>query len=311
VRILVGYAAGGPYDIFSRVVAKYLPKYIPGAPAVVIENRPGAASLLVANQVYGSEAKDGTVIGSFSSGSPVLQALDKPGVEYDATKFNWLGSGSKTVSTCAARVDSGVKTVQDIMGPNGKELVVAAIGPGTGTYDTPTTMNATLGTKFKVVSGYDGTSKIVLAVEGKEVDGMCANLDTMQSSVRQLLDGSDPTMKFIVVMGSETPDHPWLKGVPAAVPLASTDSDKQILRAVAAQGGMNLPYAVAPEVPRDRVAALQKAFMDTFADQQFKDDADKAGFAVEPNTPQQLAAIVDDVLKMDPTTLTKLKEVLK
>jgi tripartite-type tricarboxylate transporter receptor subunit TctC len=204
-----------------------------------------------------------------------------------------------------------VKSIQDIMGPSGKELVVAAIGPGTGTWDTPTTLSSVLGAKFKVVSGYDGTSKIVVAVEGKEVDGMCANLDTMQSSVRNLLDGPNPIMKFIVVMGSQTPDHPWLKGVPAAVPLAQSEPDKQILRAVSAQGGMNLPYAVAPEVPKDRVEALRKAFTDTMADPQFKGDAEKAGFAVDPNSPEELNAIVEDVLAMPPATLNKLKEILK
>ncbi|MBI4494458.1 MAG: hypothetical protein HY690_16875 [Chloroflexi bacterium] len=311
VRILVGYAAGGPYDIFSRVVSRYMPKYIPGGPSIIVENRAGAASLLVANQVYGSELKDGTVIGSFSSGTPLLQALGKEGVEFDVLKYNWLGSGSKTVSTCAARVDSGVKTIQDIMGPNAKELPVAAIGPGTGTYDTPITLNAVIGTKFKVISGYAGTSVIVGAVERREVDGMCANLDTMHSSVRQLLDGPNPIQKFIVVMGAKTPDDPWLKGVPPSESLVKTEEEKQILRAAALATVMNLPYGVAPEVPKERVEALRKALADTFADPQFRADAEKAGFEVNPNSGEELARVVQDAMKMQPGTLAKLKEILK
>ena len=124
VRILVGYGAGGPYDTFSRIVARYMAQYIPGRPTIVVENRPGAASLLAANQVYNSEPKDGTAIVSASSGLPMLQLLGKEGVSFDAARFNWLGGGNKTLSTCAARTDSGVNTLQDTMGPNGKQLVV-------------------------------------------------------------------------------------------------------------------------------------------------------------------------------------------
>jgi tripartite-type tricarboxylate transporter receptor subunit TctC len=311
VRILVGYGAGGPYDTFSRIVARYLPQYIPGHPTVVVENRPGAASLLAANLVYNSEPKDGTAMVSASSGLPMLQLLGKEGVSFDSARFQWLGGGNKTLSTCAARTDSGVNSIQDVIGPNGKQLVVGAIGPGTGTYDTPTTMNAVLGTNFKIVSGYDSTAKVILAVEAQEATGMCANLDTMTSTVRQLFEGDTPTLKMIAMMGHEPSDHPWLRGVPPAETLAQTDEARLILSALHSAALANLPYAVAPEVPRDRVAALRQALAQTFADPQFRADAEKAGFEVNPSTGEELAQIYATLFTMPPATVAKLKDVLK
>lgn len=309
VRILVGYGPGGPYDTFSRLVARYLPQYVPGRPTVVVENRPGAASLLAANLVYNSEPKDGTAIVNASSGLAMLQLLDKDGVSFDAARFQWLGGGNKTISTCAARTDSGVSSIQDIMGPNAKELVVAAIGPGTGTYDTPTTLNAVLGTHFKIVSGYDSTAKVILALEGQEAAGMCANLDTMTSTVRPLFD--DGTLKMIAMMGHEPSDHPWLRGVPPAETLAPNEEARQILSALHSAAVANLPYAVAPEVPPERVAALRQALAQTFADPQFRADADKAGFEVNPSTGEELTQVYTTLLATPPSTVAKLKDVLK
>jgi tripartite-type tricarboxylate transporter receptor subunit TctC len=309
VRILVGYGPGGPYDTFSRIVARYLPQYIPGRPTVVVDNRPGAASLLAANLVYNSEPKDGTAMVNASSGLPMLQLLGKEGVSFDSARFQWLGGGNKTLSTCAARTDSGVNSIQDIMGPNGKQLVVAAIGPGTGTYDTPTTMNAVLGTNFKIVSGYDSSAKVILAVEAQEATGMCANLDTMTSTVRPLFESD--TLKMIAMMGHEPSDHPWLRGVPPAETLAQTEEARQILSALHSAALANLPYAVAPEVPRERVAALRQALAQTFADPQFRAEAEKAGFEVNPSTGEELSQIYATLFTMPPATVAKLKDVLK
>jgi tripartite-type tricarboxylate transporter receptor subunit TctC len=309
VRILVGYGPGGPYDTFSRIVARYMTQYIPGRPTVVIENRPGAASLLAANLVYNSEPKDGTAIVNASSGLAMLQLLGKEGVSFDAARFQWLGGGNKTISTCAARTDSGVNSIQDVMGPNAKQLVVAAIGPGTGTYDTPVTLNAVLGTNLKIVSGYDSTAKVILAIEAQEATGMCANLDTMTSTVRPLFEAD--TLKMIVMMGHEPNDHPWLRGVPPAETLAPTDEARQILSALHSAALANLPYAVAPEVPPERAAALRQALAQTFADPQFRADAEKAGFEVNPSTGEELTQVYVTLLATPPATVAKLKDVLK
>jgi tripartite-type tricarboxylate transporter receptor subunit TctC len=311
IRILVGYGPGGPFDTFSRVVARYLGQYVPGRPTVIVENKPGAASMLAANQVYASEAKDGTVLANFASGLILLQALGREGIAFDGARYNWLGSAAKTVGACAARVDSGISSIHDLLGPNAKQLVVAAVGPGTATHDMPTALNAVMGTSFKIVSGYDSGTKMVLAIESQEVNGMCSNLDSMSSSARTLLDGDNPIMKIIVVLGSETPNHPWLRGVPAAETLAPNEDARQVLRALHAALHTNLPYAVAPEVPRDRVEALRKALMDTFADPQFRADVEKAGFELDPTPGEELTQVYLGLLNAPPATLARLKEILK
>jgi tripartite-type tricarboxylate transporter receptor subunit TctC len=204
-----------------------------------------------------------------------------------------------------------VNSIHDIVGPNAKQLVVGAIGPGTGTYDTPTTLNAVLGTNFKIVSGYDSTAKVILAVEAQEVTGMCANLDTMTSTVRQLFEGDNPTLKMIAMMGHEPSDHPWLRGVPPAETLAQTEEARQILSALHSAALANLPYAVAPEVPSERVAALRQALAQTFADPQFRADAEKAGFEVNPSSGEELTQVYATLFTMPPATVAKLKDVLK
>jgi hypothetical protein len=170
-------------------------------------------------------------------------------------------------------------------------------------------MNAVLGTNFKIVSGYDSSAKVILAVEAQEATGMCANLDTMTSTVRPLFESD--TLKMIAMMGHEPSDHPWLRGVPPAETLAQTEEARQILSALHSAALANLPYAVAPEVPRERVAALRQALAQTFADPQFRAEAEKAGFEVNPSTGEELGQIYATLFTMPPATVAKLKDVLK
>jgi hypothetical protein len=140
IRLVVGYAPGGSFDLHARVLARYLSQYVPGNPNVIVENKPGAGGFVATNLVYASEPKDGTVINLVGAGLPLQQALGKEGIQFDVTKMSWLGSGTSTVSACAARVETGITSVQEVIGPNAKQLVVAAIGPGTTTFDTPSVL---------------------------------------------------------------------------------------------------------------------------------------------------------------------------
>jgi tripartite-type tricarboxylate transporter receptor subunit TctC len=213
VRIVVGFAAGGPYDAFSRLVAQHMSRHLTGNPTIIVENKPGAGSILAANLVYGTEPKDGTVIASISPNLPLQQALGMDGIQFDAAKFNWLGSGNRTASVCSAATDAGVTSIQDLMGSNGNQLVIGTIGPGNPSHDIPAVLTAALGANLKMVSGYDGTAKLMLAFEGREIDGFCTPFDIMLSTARPLLEGDPPRVRVFVVLGSDPPDHPWLKGV--------------------------------------------------------------------------------------------------
>jgi tripartite-type tricarboxylate transporter receptor subunit TctC len=309
VRFMVGFAAGGPFDIYARLVAKHLPRFIPGNPNIIVENRPGAGSLIVANAVYATEAKDGTVIGSFNESSVLQQATGGAGVQFDAAKFQWLGSALKTTNICGARTDLGVSSIQDTL--NGKELKIGSTGPGANTYQVPNTLRGVLGANLSVVSGYETSARVQLAIESGEVDGMCISLDTYASVHRALLEGDKPIVKTFVVLSGDVPDHPFTKGVTSAESVAKTEEDKLLLRAVDAPARISKPYAVAPEVPRDRVAALRRALSSAFEDPQLLADARQAPLSISPSDGEEVGRVVQSLLGLRPDLLTKLADMIK
>jgi tripartite-type tricarboxylate transporter receptor subunit TctC len=309
VRIVVGYGPGGATDTISRMLQKVLSKHIPGNPNVVIENKPGGGSMLAANTVYNTEPKDGTVITIFSQQLVTQQAIRAPGVQFDAAKFNWLASTYDTVGMCAARTDSGITSIQDIM--NGKELTVSSFGKGTPSYEPPAVMNAALGTNFKIVTGYQSGAAQRLAVKNGEVQGFCTSFETVAGTERDMVEGPNPLTRVIIVTGSETPSHPFLQGVPAAETLAKTDEAKNLLRAVHVSFQINLPFAAAPGVPSDRVAALRRAFERAYADPELVAIAEQAKLTIAPKTGEEVTRIVLEMLNTPPATLEKLKDILQ
>lgn len=309
IRIVVGFAPGGSFDLYSRLLAKHMPQYIPGNPTIIAENKPGAASVVAANAVYNTEPKDGTVIGSINEFGVLQQLLGQEGIQFDAARFNWLGASVDTASACLARADLGINSVQDIM--NGRELVVGTTGLGAATHDTPAVLNAALGTNFKLVPGYDGISRIQLALESREVDGYCVSFDAMLIVGRQMLEGSNPTAKVFLVMGDKPLDHPYLQGVPAAESLAKTDEARQLLRAVHAPSQMSKPFALAPDVPRDRVEALRRAMEQAFANPQLIEEASRSQLEVAARNGADVTGIVHDLLRTRPEIVARLKDILK
>lgn len=309
IRIVIGFGPGGGTDTITRLVQRVLSKHIPGNPTIVVENKPGGGSMLALNTVYNAEPKDGTVIVSFNQDLIRSQALGAPGVRFDARKLNWLASTDDSVGMCAARTDSGITTIQDIM--NGKELVVASFGKGTISYDPPAALNATLGTKFKIVTGYQGGATQRLAVRNGEVQGFCTSLDPMTASARELLEGDNPITRIIVVTGSKTPDHPFARGVPAAETLAKNEEAKKLLRAIHLGFTMTIPFAAAPEVPKDRVQALRTAFEKTFKDPEFLALAEKAQQTIRPKFGKEVARVAEEMLNVPPALANKLKVILQ
>lgn len=309
IKIVVAYAPGGGYDTISRLVAQHLGKYIPGNPTVIVENRPGAGGMLALNQIYNTERRDGTVIASFAENQPLLQATGAEGVQFDANKLNFLMSSLKATGTCVARTDSGVNNLQDLM--SGKQLIVGTNAPGSAGNDIPAVLNGALGTNFKLVPGYDGFAKILLALESREVDGFCASFDTLVVTAKNQLEGSNPTAKTIVVLSDNPPDHPFVKGVPSALSFAKTDEAKQLIRAIDAPAQMTKPFAFGPEVPQERVNAMRRAFEATYADPEFLAQADQAKIPLNPASGEETEKIVEGVFATPAPVLAKLKELLK
>ena len=308
IRVVIGSGAGGTYDIYSRLMAKHMPRFIPGPPVMIVQPRPGAGGLIAANAVYNSEPKDGTVIGSFGETFPLRQALGAPGIQFDSAKFQWIGSAINAPIACVARTDSAVATFQDVL--DGKSFTVGTMAPGSTIYDTPAIINAAFGLQMKLVRGFEGVAAIVNATETKEVDGYCASWLAMLTTGRhlQLIDAG--VIKPILIMGDKTPDHPLMKRVPTAEAVAKNEEARQLLRTMHAPSQITNPYVVAPEVPKDRLAALRKAFWATFMDAEFLGDAKKTKIEFSPSNGEQVTQVVQTIMNTPPAVLAKMKKVL-
>jgi tripartite-type tricarboxylate transporter receptor subunit TctC len=308
VRIIMGLDAGSGADLTARLVAKYMGQYVPGEPNVIVENITGGGGLLAANRVYNTEPKDGTVIGTPLEGFPLLDVLGQEGIEFDTAKFQWLGSLLQSPSACLARADSGVDSIEDLMAGDA-EFTVASTGPGGTPFVTASLLNATLGTDIEIVGGYAGSGEAALAVQNGEVDGYCVSLSTMISGLGQLLEGDDPAAKVIVVLGAETPDHPLLEGVSAAETLVDDEELLELLRTAHTPSEMSRPFALAPEVPEDRVAALREAFEKTMSDPDFLREAEAASVDIEASSGEEVTDLVRSLSSTSSETLAKLREI--
>ncbi|HZS02665.1 MAG TPA: hypothetical protein VFE37_28390 [Chloroflexota bacterium] len=308
VRIVVGFAPGGGFDTYSRLMARHLGKYLPGHPNVIVENAPGAASAAAANQVFNTRPKDGTVIGNFNENLVLLQALGAKGIEYDARRFQFLGSLADSPSACAFRADTGIESFADIVG--GREATVAADSPGSTSHDVPAVLREALGANLKVVTGYNGTAQSRVAVDRQEVDGACWTWDSMSVTARAWFEASPPTTRVLVVMGSETPPHPWLADTPSALSLAESELARQLILGVSLPSQIGKPLAVAPEVPPERVAALRQAFTQALADPDLKADASKWKLEINAKSAPEVEARVRQILDLAPDAKGRLKEIM-
>lgn len=308
IRIVIGSGPGGTYDIYSRLISRHMPKFIPGNPTMIVQPRAGAGGLIAANAVYNAEPKDGTVIGSFGETFVLRQALGAPGIQFDSARYQWIGSAINAPIACVARTDSAVASFQDVV--DGKSFTVGTMAPGSTIYDTPAVINAAFNIQMRLVRGFEGVAAIVNATEAREVDGYCASWLAMLTTGRhsQLMDGG--VIRPILIMGDRTPVHPLLKRVPAAEMIAKSAEARQLLRAMHAPSQITNPYVVHPEVPKDRVEVLRKAFSETFKDPEFLADTRKSKIEFTPSSGAQVTDVVNTILKTPPAVLDRLRKVL-
>jgi tripartite-type tricarboxylate transporter receptor subunit TctC len=287
----------------GRLVAPYLQKYIPGSPAVVVQNVPGAGSLTLANQLYNTAAKDGTVIGLVTNGMPTAPLLTPDSARFDVSKFTWVGSNAPEAQIVVVWHTAPVKTVADLFTT---EIIVGATTPGVAIYDMPVVTNALLGTKFKIVSGYEGSAQIDLATERGEVQGQAA-LGWISAKTRNMAAIRDGQLRIIAQYGLKK--HPDLLEIPL-FDLPKNDIDRQALLLMFARQEYGRPLVLPPGVPADRVAAIRAAFMMSMKDQDFRADAQKAGLEVNPVSGEELDALTRDVLKSNPESVKRLRALL-
>lgn len=276
VNIFVGSAPGGGYDLYGRLLSRHIGRHIPGNPNVIVNNMPGAGQTRAAAHVMLVAPKDGTAIAAVSSGALMTPLLGGPKIQFDPSRFLFLGSATQDAYVCVARTGAAAKTIHDTVKT---EIIIG--GSGGSTRDHPKLLNEVLGLKVKLVTGYPGTKEIVLAMEKGEVDGLCGI--AYANIAAQYADQLKRGVIGWFLQESVTP-HPELTklGVPMATSLAKTAEDRQLLELSYSRGRLGRPYVIAPEVPADRVAALQKAFMDAMRDPQLIADADKIKAELSP-----------------------------
>ncbi len=276
INVIVGYTAGGGYDLYARALSRHMGRHIPGNPSFVVQNLTGAGSLNAANHIYNISPKDGTVFGTFARGMAMEPLIGTAKVQFDATKFTWLGSGTNEVSVCATWHASPVKTWADALKT---QFTVGGEGAGSDPDTFTALVRNVFGAKVKLVTGYHGTSDIILAIERGEVDGRCGwSWSSVKSTRPHWI--TERKLNYLVHM-SET-KAPELQHVPLISDFATTERQKQILRLVLSRQVMGRPFAAPPGVPEDRKQALRMAFDLTLKDPAFLEEATKMKLEVNP-----------------------------
>ena len=290
ITIGVGFTAGGGYDLHARTLARHMGKHVPGNPNIVVKNVPGAAGLILANQLFNTAPKDGTEIATFDRAIPLEPLVAPERARFDTLKLNWIGSTDNDVSTCFSWHPSPVKTFDDVLK---RELLVGGTGTGGNAHFYPKVLNAVLGAKFKVVPGYPGSAEVLLAMERGETEGFCSmGFVTLEFTRPDWV--RDKKVNQLVQLGiTKNKNH---MDVPLAIDLANSEADKQAIEFVVSPNLFARPFMAPPGVPAERVAALRKAFNATFDDPDYlaeakqRKDAGAAGAGARKSTTSSSAS---------------------
>jgi tripartite-type tricarboxylate transporter receptor subunit TctC len=305
VRIVVGFSAGGGFDTYARVLARHMGKHIAGEPAIIVENMAGAGSLIAANHGYNTARADGLTINNWIGGLVLQAVLGSKGIQFDAPKFEWVGALQDSQS-CGLTKASGISSVQEWFAAK-TPVKLGGTASGSTDVDIPRILKATLGLPIQLVEGYKGTADIRIAADSGEVSGYCGTWAGMKSTWSQALESGNA--KVVIQINSNK--HPDLKDVPNALELAKTDEARDLIRmGIHYQADISRNYSLPPGTPKERVANLQQAFLQTMKDKDFLADARKAKLSVEPISGHDVAKIVADYYAMKPELRSRLKEIM-
>ncbi|HEU0070356.1 MAG TPA: hypothetical protein VFS04_03590 [Alphaproteobacteria bacterium] len=305
ISLVIGTSPGGDYDQRGRMLARYMPKYIPGNPTIVPRNMPGGVGLQAAHWLYEVAPKDGTSLHMVMQNMPVHQMLGGQGVQYDAGKFNWIGNTTDTPNVVTTWYTTGVKTVEDA---KTKEVVVGAPGTATASVYYPMLMNAIAGTKFKIIAGYPGGNDVNLAMERGEVGGRGSNAwaSWVSGNPAWIKEG-----KIFQLVQVGLKRHPDLPNVPLLMELGTTDEDKAVLKFMSADTAFARALATTPDVPPDRLNALRRAFDAAMKDPELLAESDKAKRDLGPMTGEEVQQVVAELMKTPPNIVARTKAILE
>ena len=307
IRIIVGAAAGRGYDTYSRTIARHMGKHIPGNPTFVVDNMPGAGFLISANHIYRVAKPDGLTIGHFIGGLFLQQLLGKPGIEFDALKFEFIGVPTQDNYVLGISKSLGITSIDQWL--KSKTVVkLGGVGAGSATDDIPKVLKEAIGLPVQVVSGYTGTATVKLAFNSGEVQGVCNSWESFRATWRNEIVNN----QLAIVLQDIPKPHPELPNVPLDINYAKTEDGRKLIRAVVHTTGPTArPYVLPPGTPKDRVEILRKAFMDTIKDPEFLAEAVKANLDINALDGATLERNVKEVFNIDATLIPRLKEILK
>ena len=301
VTLLIGYEAGGGYDQYARFLAPFLSKHLPGRPSVVPQNMPGAGSLKAANYLFNSAPKDGSTIATIGQGVPQMQVFGQKGIQFDATRFGWIGRIADAVSMIGVWHTAPARTIEDT---KQQEVTIAVGGALSGSVLYVQFLNALAGTRLKPIEGYS-SNLARLAMERGEVDGSSSLLWSVVEGEYHWV--SEKKARILVQAGLERIKE--IADVPLIQELGRSEEDRTILKVVSSSDVIGRSLLAPPDLPKDRLAALRRAFDAAISDPEARAQAAKMKVDLNPLTGEQLSAVVGDYRRLSPAVVAKIREI--
>src|SRR3954467_1015688 len=301
ITIVVGYKPGGGYDATARMLARHLPNHLPGKPTLIVQNMPGANSIIAANHMYNVAKPDGLTIGTFNRNLPIAQLTGVQGVKYDITKFQWIGSAANETTILAIRADLPYRNFDELRKAK-ERLVIGSTGPGANTHDFPLLLKDLLGINIKLVSGYSSSADIMLAVERKEVDGRAGSYTSLKPFIDRKL-----VRPIIRARSNES----GIENLPVDESFAKTPRAKAIMALRSAPEVIARPYVLPPNTPADIVKAYRDAFAATIKDPALVAESQKAQFDLEYTSGDEAVRVLKEVLSQPKDIVDEFSKYVK
>jgi tripartite-type tricarboxylate transporter receptor subunit TctC len=302
VHLYIGFAPGGTYDYFGRLVARHIGRHLSGNPTVIAEQMPGAGSFTAANFLYARAPKDGTALGIVSQTMAIEEALGTPGVQYKAARFNWIGRATSVNEVSLTFHTSKTKTIRDAIA---HETTMAGTGAGSPSETYLKLLNEVAGTRFKLVGPYPASNDSMLAMERGEVDGAFTSYATLMVSHQDWL--RDNTINILVQYGGRSADLP---DIPYAVDLATTDEGRELMAFYVSSEQIGRAFIAPPETPTDRVASLRRAYDETMQDPEFLREIALSHVEFAPLTGDKLQQLVAQTANVSPAVVARIRAIL-
>lgn len=304
LTIVVGSTTGGGYDFNARALGRHMGRYIPGAPTIIVQNMPGAGSILAANHVYNVAAQDGSVIGAVQRPIPFEPFFDEKGVRFDVRKIHWLGSTASELGVVVAWHTAPQRTFDDVLK---QEMIVGGNGPATDTELFARALNRELGARFRIVAGYPGESQIILAMERGEIQGV-ANWSWNNIPAKHPDWLRDGKIRLLLQLGLRK--HPALKDVPFILDLAKDNDQRRLFETMMQMKELGRPFFVGPNVPVERVKLLRAAFTATMNDAEFNAEMKKAGIEIDPVSGADMQQLLAQAYALPPALIQRTRAAL-